>query len=314
MKAHPNQKFAEDSFAAIVSQIPLVSHQQTNLGELEKRIESFLKGKAPYQMIAVPLELVETDENIRLADDELSDPEFKNLVASIQKVGVIQPATLRVIETSDGLRFKCVAGHRRIRAAKIAVPSLSSMNFLVRKFENDNLQLITTVIENTHRKSLHPFDLGKSVRRLVSQGMTFAELELLFERDQWNLRRFDKMNDWNEISRTLVLENQKRFTSTFLLHLASKSLTPQQVEVEIRKKLGLAEGVPRRIKLSDRVKAYALQNQLSVDQLSLIQKVMQDLGLMGTETKRGGGRRKGATTSANRSEDLAAEDHLSRIK
>ncbi len=285
------QKMAEQAFANIVSQIPLNpndSHPQPS--ELERRVEAFLSGKSTYQLMMIPLELVDTDDNIRHIEDENSDPEFKSLVASIQKVGVIQPATLRVVNSGKALRFQCVAGHRRIRAARQAVPGLKHMNFIVRKFENDNLQLITTVIENTHRKSLHPFDLGKSLRTLTEGGMSFTELEHLFERNQWNLRRFDKMNDWNEISRSLVLENKEKFTSTFLLHLASKSLSPAQVEVEIRKKLGLAEGMGRKLPILERVHAYAKDKNLSEDQTTLIKDALVQLGLMKIQGKRGGGR------------------------
>jgi len=285
------QKAAEQAFANIVNQIPLTANETSQpYAELEKRVEAFMQSRSQYQLMTIPLELVDTSENIRHLEDEASDPDFKSLVSSIQKVGVIQPATLRVVRTENTLRFQCIAGHRRLRAACAAVPGMKQMNFIVRKFENENLQLITTVIENTHRKALHPFDLAKSVRTLTERGMTFAELELLFERNQWNLRRFDKMNDWNDVTRRLVLENKEKFTSTFLVHLASKSLTPAQIEIEVRKKLGLAESADRKKPVLERLNSYAKAKGLSDEQAMLVKDALIELGYLKVQGKRGGGR------------------------
>lgn len=287
------QKAAEQAFANIVNQIPLTASETSQpFAELENRVKAFLQSRSQYQLMTIPLELIDTSENIRHLDDEASDPDFKSLVASIQKVGVIQPATLRIASAESPLRFQCIAGHRRLRAACAAVPGMKHMNFIVRKFENENLELITTVIENTHRKALHPFDLAKSVRTLTERGMTFNELELLFERNQWNLRRFDKMNDWNDVTRRLVLENKEKFTPTFLVHLASKSLSPSQIETEVRKKLGLAESADRKKPILERLNSYARAKSLSDEQAALIKDALIEFGYLKVQGKRGGGRGK----------------------
>ena len=264
------------TFENIAARIPLTSPE---VNEFESIIRNFIKSPSQTMLIPVSLAAININENIRETDEDES--EFQSLKSSIKTAGIIQPPLLTIRENSVNFELVCVAGHRRILAAKAL--GQDKVTCLIRKFQDNHYQLISTVIENTHRKNLHPFELAEGIRRLVDGGYSFEELENLFDKNQWNLRRFNKMNEWTTLSRSLVKEHADRFTPTWLLHLAARALTPQEVEQEIKIKLGLSE-VQSSIKLKgsyqERAKTFFEKRTLSNDQKELIEEFMKEIGIM----------------------------------
>ena len=92
------------------------------------------------------------------------------------------------------------------------------------------------------------------------------------------------MNDWTPLSKNLVKEHVTRFTSTWLLHLASRTLTPQDVELHIKAKLGLSDTAApdkkEKNSIHEKAKTFFENRKLTEDQKNLIQEFMKDVGLV----------------------------------
>jgi ParB family chromosome partitioning protein len=94
---------------------------------------------------------------------DTSSEEFRNLVASVQDHGVLQPITVRYIEDAD--HFQIIAGERRFRAAQAA--GLREIGAIVKDVD-DTATAVQQIEENLHRKNLNPLEEAAAIRRLMS--------------------------------------------------------------------------------------------------------------------------------------------------
>lgn len=91
---------------------------------------------------------------------------LKELAASIQAVGVLQP----IIVAPSGDRFAIIAGERRYRASRLA--GLSEIPAIVRDWDSQK-RLEAALIENLQRDDLNPVEEAMGVRRLMDEaGLT----------------------------------------------------------------------------------------------------------------------------------------------
>jgi len=85
---------------------------------------------------------------------------IKELAASIQEVGILQPLVVR--STSEG--FELIAGERRLRAAKEA--GLDRVPVLIRQAgENESMEL--ALVENLQREDLNPLETAAAYQTLM---------------------------------------------------------------------------------------------------------------------------------------------------
>jgi ParB family chromosome partitioning protein len=88
---------------------------------------------------------------------------LEELAASIRKVGILQPLTVR----PNGTGFEIGAGHRRARAAKLA--QLTEVPCVVKPMTDlEFLELLVT--ENLQREDLHPLEQAEGYRTLMDKG------------------------------------------------------------------------------------------------------------------------------------------------
>ena len=88
---------------------------------------------------------------------------LKELSASIQKSGIIQPLFVRPIDTN---RFEILAGERRWRAAGLA--KLATVPCIVKDISDEDAIAITT-IENIQRQDLNPLEEAKAYQRMIDE-------------------------------------------------------------------------------------------------------------------------------------------------
>lgn len=89
------------------------------------------------------------------------------LAASIGRLGVIQPITLREVASS---KYQIISGERRFRAAKIA--GLTSIPAYVRTVGDEQV-LEMALVENIQREELDAIEIALSLNRLTSElGLT----------------------------------------------------------------------------------------------------------------------------------------------
>ena len=91
---------------------------------------------------------------------------LKELAASIQAVGVLQP----IIVAPSGERFTIIAGERRYRASRLA--GLDEIPAIVRDWDSQK-RLEVALIENLQRDDLNPVEEAMGVRQLMDEsGLT----------------------------------------------------------------------------------------------------------------------------------------------
>ncbi len=99
-----------------------------------------------------------------------AEEDLKDLAASIEKYGIIQPLLLKKKED----KYEIIAGERRFRSAKLA--GLEKVPAIVKDITDHESSRIA-IIENIQRKDLNPVEEAMSYRHLLdSQDLTQKEL------------------------------------------------------------------------------------------------------------------------------------------
>lgn len=88
---------------------------------------------------------------------------LRQLAASIEAHGIIQPITLRKVRAS---KFQIISGERRFRAAQQA--GLTELPAYIREADEQSL-LEMALVENIQRQDLNPLEVGMSFRHLMEE-------------------------------------------------------------------------------------------------------------------------------------------------
>lgn len=88
---------------------------------------------------------------------------LEELAVSIQKLGIVQPLTVR--EAGNG-RYQLIAGERRLRAARLA--GLTHVPAFIRTAD-DQAMLELALVENIQREDLDAVDVAISFHRLIEE-------------------------------------------------------------------------------------------------------------------------------------------------
>lgn len=92
-----------------------------------------------------------------------NEESLRELASSIKELGVIQPITVRKLESS---KFQLVSGERRFRASKLI--GLKTIPAYIR-IANDQEMLEMALVENIQRKDLDPIEVALSYQRLIEE-------------------------------------------------------------------------------------------------------------------------------------------------
>ena len=121
---------------------------------------------------SAPADRVNAVQHIRIQDIEANPNQprrafdergLRQLAASIEAHGIIQPITLHKIRAS---KFQIISGERRFRAAQQA--GLTELPAYIRE-ANDQSLLEMALVENIQRQDLNPLEVGMSFRHLMEE-------------------------------------------------------------------------------------------------------------------------------------------------
>ena len=108
----------------------------------------------------ISLDLI--DDPLAPVRSVMDEVKLQELADSIKSVGLIQPVTLQ----RKGKRFEVVAGHRRLKASKIAgLASIKALVVNLGEEEADDLK----IHENLFREDLNPVDEGRNIAYLIQK-------------------------------------------------------------------------------------------------------------------------------------------------
>jgi len=138
-------------------------------------------------------DLVPNPENPR---KKISEEEIKELAASIESIGLLQPITVR----TKNDKYEIVCGHRRAEAAKIA--SLVEVPCIIRELTDDEAYEVM-VTENLQRKDIDPFEEADAFASLQKKGYDLSALADKFGKSLSYIFSRIKLNDLNADIRKL---------------------------------------------------------------------------------------------------------------
>src|SRR5512140_2371296 len=103
------------------------------------------------------------DQNPFQPRTHFDEQALDELAASIRKLGIVQPLTVR--ETADG-RYQLIAGERRLRAARLA--GLTHVPAYIRTAD-DQAMLELALVENIQREDLDAVEVAINFQRLIEE-------------------------------------------------------------------------------------------------------------------------------------------------
>ena len=113
----------------------------------------------------VPLNEISPNPNQPRRD--FDEEALRELAASIQQIGIIQPITLRQIEDH---KFQIIAGERRWRACRMA--GLNDVPVVIKEV-SDEQAMELALVENLQREDLDPVEEATGIRELMTRcGLT----------------------------------------------------------------------------------------------------------------------------------------------
>jgi ParB/RepB/Spo0J family partition protein len=134
------------------------------------------------------------DSNPR-GDVDTTTEAFDELVASIQRSGIVQPLLVgQPVETPDGPRWPLIAGHRRYAAAKKL--ALDEAPVLQADYGGDDVRArVAAIAENVNRLDLTPLQEARALKDLQKTGLTQLEAaEALGKSERWARERERLLN------------------------------------------------------------------------------------------------------------------------
>lgn len=188
---------------------------EESTSEKSKRIISL---KANLGKVAnIPIDEIETSENIRKSIDQNSDS-FLRLVESVKKYGVLENvvAELRLNKKESDYKLVCIAGHRRILAAK-AAQNIAKIPCLLQAYSTKGDSVGAALAENLNREDLHCLDVAEGYKELVAAGWTEEDLARHFCRDVRTIRHYLKMSHWSDEIKDLLRQNPSVFSTRVIM-------------------------------------------------------------------------------------------------
>lgn len=107
----------------------------------------------------IPIEQIEANPN--QPRREFDEEALQELANSIREIGIVQPITLRQVDTN---RFQIVAGERRWRASQLA--GLTALPAYIRTISDESVMEMA-LVENIQREDLNAIEIALAYRQLM---------------------------------------------------------------------------------------------------------------------------------------------------
>lgn len=227
---------------------------------------------------------IEADDNIRQRMD-LDSEEFDSLLESISKNGVQQNLIVEFSEndSAKGYRLRCVAGHRRLAAAKIA--NLKTVPCLIRTFNNEGEKLEIALAENLLREGLHVLDIADGYYRLSNLGWSREDIQKYFDRNHKTVRYYLKISQWPVEAKNIIRDNPDKLPSRLIIrkYACRKFTNDADLVNSLLNEVSPSDDkkpANKRISLSSKVQGYLETKRYSEETRDVIWKLLFDLQLV----------------------------------
>ncbi len=201
--------------------------------EIDPRKEGLLKNLN--KIILYPINEIIVSENIRNHLDKNSE-DFIKLVESVKQNGILQSIIVEYREKGASFELVCVAGHRRLEAAKEV--GLEKISCLIQLYKEDSERTRIALAENLIREGLHVLDIAQGFQDLINVGWYEDKIAQYYERDIKTIRRYLNIAKWPDDIKELVYANKDVFNyTTIMKKYATRLIITQEQQDELRKEI-----------------------------------------------------------------------------
>ena len=157
-----------------------------------------------------------------------TDPQ-RELVDSVRTHGVLQPITVRYLESEN--LYRIITGERRYSAAKEA--GLTEIPCWIQTPKEEDV-LIHQIVENWQRLDMHPYDLADALARLRdANGYSQREIAKVTAKSEGEISKILTLLDLHPAVQKLAREDQSnRITKRHLYALRTLPPEDQQALIE----------------------------------------------------------------------------------
>ena len=135
----------------------------------------------------------------------IQEQDLKELAASIEKHGVMQPIVIRPIQ-DDQFSYEIIAGERRWRAAQLA--GLKQVPAIVRDL-NDQVAIALALIENIQRQDLNPIDQALALQRFHDEfGLSHQEIAETVGKARTTVSNLLRLRSLDDVIKDFMQEGQ----------------------------------------------------------------------------------------------------------
>ena len=153
---------------------------------------------------------------------------LETLKASIEKVGLINPITVRKGK-DEAFPYTIIAGRRRIEAAILLDwTEIDAVVYEADEAADDSYFTHVALAENVNRLDLHPLDEGVQYVRLLKEGYSLEDLASYFDRSISHIYQRMKLCNLIEDAREIFRNGQIKISTA-----AKIASLPKQVQKEI---------------------------------------------------------------------------------
>jgi len=170
--------------------------------------------------------------------------ELDSLSNSIKDLGIIQPITVRKVNSS---KYEIISGERRYRATKKA--GLTSIPCYIRGVKSESDILKMSLVENVQRVDLDPIEIGLSYERLVDEyKLDIDSISRIVGKDRSTISNYIRLLKLHPIiqsgirdrfismghGRALINVDDKKIQLEIYEQIISKNLSVRQTEKIVR--------------------------------------------------------------------------------
>ena len=192
--------------------------------------------------LEIDINKIEVNPNQPRSNFDSSD--LESLSNSIKDLGIIQPITVRKINST---KYEIISGERRYRAAKII--GLSSIPCYVRGVESESDILKMSLVENVQRVDLDPIEIGLSYERLINEyNLNTESISRIVGKDRSTISNYIRLLKLDPIvqsgirdrflsmghGRTLINIDDKKIQLEIYELIISRNLSVRQTEKIVR--------------------------------------------------------------------------------
>lgn len=237
------------------------------------------------KIVSLPIEEIELNENIRKSIN-FSAESFQRLKVSIREFGILENAVVELREQEGAFKLVCIAGHRRILAAR-ALGSIPRISCLVLPELGEPKRVGSALSENLNREDLHCLDVGEGYQKLLQGGWSEERIATNFCRDARTIRHYVKMAEWPEKVKDLIRKHPEVFSTRTLMRefayrrFASSEELRQAIEGKIAQKASPVTVSLRKEKLRAQLNDYfQKRSDLSQEVRQAVNEVLNYLKLL----------------------------------